>query len=99
MAARGQYKLELTLTSDLETRRPFVYEVIMNRREYINFNFNKRKATRKELIKAQKALAIKRGYIPQVYGKDYYKLIRVTSWSYKVTELDNDRVVTQGKGR
>jgi hypothetical protein len=70
----------------------------MDRRELNDFEFNTKKKLKIELQKAQEALAIKQGYIPLVYGKDYYKLISIRSWNYKVTELSTDRVVTQGKG-
>jgi hypothetical protein len=96
--SRGLYKLELTLTIDNNVRRPFIHELIMDRRELNDFEFNTKKKLKIELQKAQEALAIKQGYIPLVYGKDYYKLISIRSWNYKVTELSTDRVVTQGKG-
>ena len=98
-ASRGTYRFEMALSYDGQGRLPFVHEIIMDRRQKQDFEFNKRKFLKKELLEAQKALAIKKGYIPQVYGNDYYKLVRILSWTYKVIDLQTDKVVIQGKGK
>jgi len=95
---RGKYNLELTLITDDNRHRPFVYSIILDRKGYAKFEFNDRRFLKKEYEKAKRKLAIKDGFIPQVYGDDYYKLVKVRNWTYKMTEVQNDKVVAQGRG-
>ena len=97
-ALARKYKLEIVISSE-GTRRAFTYEAILERREYRDFEFNKRKFLKEHLLQATKDLAKKRGYIPEIYGDDFHKLVNVRSWRYEIEDLRRNNVVNEGRGR
>lgn len=94
---RADYRLELVLETD-ELTDAFVHVSPLERSDFYAFDLIRRDRLQEELDMAIRALAERLGYDPAVYGEDFYKLVRVTRWRYRLVDDDTDRVLDEGSG-
>lgn len=94
----GEYRLEIQIEYP-EALRPFEWETLLERREYQRIEFDARKALKDYFLEAHKALAKKLGYHEKIYGKDFYKYVKVEEMLYEIYDLHSRRVVLQGRKR
>lgn len=92
----GDYRLEIRV-SQQDGFRAFEWEVLLERREFRKIEFQPRKALKGYFLEAHKALAREQGYHEKIYGKDYYKYVKVENMLYEIYDLRSRRVVLKGR--
>lgn len=91
-------KLEMSLKAD-QDRRPFEYEALIPRKDADDFERGKNRTIQRYLLEAHKALAKKKGYRESIYGKEYWKIVRLEDWNWKILDTRSGRTESQGGRR
>jgi len=94
----GEYRLEIQVSSQ-DLLRPFEWEALLDRREFRRVEFNPRKQLKAYFLEAHMALARKLGYHEKIYGKEFYKYVKVEMMLYEIYDVHSRRVVLQGRKR
>jgi hypothetical protein len=94
--AGGEYRLEIT-GHDSAGGRPFEWQILLDRRVYRDIEFNPKKAMKAFFLEFRKALAVREGYHEKIYGKTFYKYVKVETMHYEIYEIRRRRVVLKGE--
>jgi hypothetical protein len=92
-ARAGDLRAEIHLNYNSD--RDFTYTVDLPASQSSDIESDPERTLRPHIEEAKKKLAVKQGYSPQIYGDDYYKMIRVDKMFFKVTDTSTSRVIAE----
>lgn len=96
-AAAGGFRLELNLRAQ-DDSRPYLYQAEVTRAEADDLALGGG-AQQKYLREAQKGYADKKGYREAIYGPEFWKIVRIADWDWKVIDSASGRTVSSGGKR